>query len=329
MNLSSPDLRRNSTLNSDLLLKTYETVFTIRCFEEKVMDLRNAGLVPGSVHLCCGQEAIPVGACRALEARDALTVTYRGHGWAIARGIPLAELFAEIMARDSALCGGRAGSPFFSAPDYGLLGENSIVGGGAPIAAGAALAARYDGSGAVSLLSIGDGAMNQGAVHEALNFAAVFDLPLVVVVENNVYSEMTPIRDMVKVKKLAERAAGYGIPGVTIDGNDAEAVFESVAGAVKRARSGAGPMLIEAMTERLVGHYSGDVQHYRPKGEVEAARTREPLARLRSLAASLGIESELRVVDSRVKESIEAAVEKASACSLPDPATAKDHLYVR
>src|ERR1700680_1189395 len=160
---------------------TYRAVATIRAFEERCMELKIAGEIPGSIHLCNGQEAIPVGACRTLEARDAVTATYRGHGWAIARGLPIGDLFAELLGRDSPLCGGRAGSPFFSSAPHGFLGENSIVGGGVPMAVGAALAALHDGSGAVSIVSIGDGALSQGAVHEALNFAAVYSLPLVAV----------------------------------------------------------------------------------------------------------------------------------------------------
>lgn len=302
---------------------TYLLIATIRCFEERLLDLKAAGRIQGSLHLCCGQEAIPVGACRALEDRDALTVTYRGHGWAIARGIPLAHLFAELMGRDSPLCGGRGGSAYFSSADHGLLGENSIVGAGVPIAAGAALASRFAGDGSVSLVSIGDGAMNQGAVHEGLNFAAVFRLPLVVVIENNLYSELTPIRSMIATETLAERAAAYGLPGRRVDGNEAEEVEEAVREAVDRARAGRGPSLIEAMTERLVGHYDLDPQHYRPKGEVDRAREREPLARLRSrlgeeLASALHRRAEQRVAD---------ALAEAEGFPLPDPRTARDHLY--
>jgi TPP-dependent pyruvate/acetoin dehydrogenase alpha subunit len=275
------------------------------------------------MHLCSGQEAIPVGACRALEARDALTVTYRGHGWAIARGLPLAQLFAALMGRDSALCGGRGGSAYFSSAEHGFLGENSIVGAGVPIAAGAALAARHDGSGAVSLVSIGDGAMNQGSVHEALNFAAVFKLPLVVVLENNLYSELTPIAGMIPTETLVERAAAYGMPGTRVDGNQPDEVEAATREAVARARSGAGPTLIEALTERLVGHYDLDPQHYRPKGEIEAATEREPLVRLR---ARLGAER-ARELDEQARGMIEAAVEQAESVPFPDPVTAREHLY--
>ncbi|TBL29947.1 thiamine pyrophosphate-dependent dehydrogenase E1 component subunit alpha, partial [Verrucosispora sp. SN26_14.1] len=257
----------------------YRAMARIRRFEERLAALKDDGEIPGSIHLCNGQEAIPVGAARALRDGDHVTATYRGHGWALARGVDMTGLFAEMMGRDSAVNGGRAASPYLSDPGRWFMGENSIVGAGVPIATGAALTAQRTGSGAVSVVSIGDGAMNQGNVHEAINLAAVLDLPLVLVVENNVYSEMSRIEDMVRIRQLAERAAGYGIPGRVVDGNDPDAVAEAVAEAVTRAREGSGPSIVEAMTERLVGHYSGDVQHYRPAGEIAAAREREPLAR--------------------------------------------------
>jgi TPP-dependent pyruvate/acetoin dehydrogenase alpha subunit len=303
--------------------ETYRAVATIRQFEERCVALKAHGEIQGSMHLCCGQEGIPVGACLALEPRDALTVTYRGHGWAIARGIPLTELFAELMGRDSPLCGGRGGSAHFSSAEVGLLGENSIVGAGVPIAAGAALASSFAADGTVSLVSIGEGAMNQGAVHEALNFAGAFRLPLIVIVENNVYSELTPIAAMIPTATLVERAPGYGMPGVRVDGNDAAIMFDAVAQATSRARSGEGPSLIEAMTERLVGHYDLDPQHYRPEGEVERARQREPLVRLRE---QIGAER-ADELDAEVGELIAEAVARAANVPFADPASVLEHLY--
>lgn len=305
------------------LSDTYRDLLTIRLFEERIVALKGEGRVVGSLHLCCGQEAIPVGACRVLEDTDALTVTYRGHGWAIARGIPLAHLFGELMGRDSPLCGGRAGSAYFLSAEHGLLGENSIVGAGVPIALGAALAGQLDGRGSVSLCSIGDGAMNQGAVHEALNFAAYKQLPLVVVVENNCYSELTPIGAMIRTETLAERAPAYGIPGVRIDGNEVDPVQVAVAEAVDRARNGDGPTLIEAMTERLVGHYDGDLQHYRPQGEIEAAMETEPLARLRARLGPRDVEQ----VEHSVGRALELALHEAEAYPLPDIADARQHVF--
>jgi TPP-dependent pyruvate/acetoin dehydrogenase alpha subunit len=303
--------------------ETYRAIATIRRFEQRILDLKADGLIQGSMHLCSGQEAIPVGACRTLEQRDALTVTYRGHGWAIARGVPVSQLFAELMGRRSMLNGGRGGSAYLSSSAHGLLGENSIVGAGVPIAAGAALAARHTGDGSISLVSIGDGAMNQGGVHEALNFAAVYHLPLVVVIENNVYSELTPIRAMIPTETLVERAPAYGMPGERVDGNDADAVETVCARAVEHARGGSGPYLIEAMTERLVGHYDLDPQHYRPKGEVERAAEHEPLARLRRQLGDIAADA----IEDEVARQLDVELEEALSCPLPDPGTVFDELY--
>jgi TPP-dependent pyruvate/acetoin dehydrogenase alpha subunit len=278
------------------------------------------------MHLTNGQEAIAVGVSSVLRPDDYVTATYRGHGWAIARGSDLTGLFAEIMARSGGVNGGRAGSPYFNDASINFLGENSIVGAGVPIASGAALSARRRGQGQVSVVAIGDGATNQGAVHEALNLVAALTLPMVLVVENNIYSEMVRITDMTRIDRLAIRAEGYGIPGVTIDGNDPEAVASAAAEAVERARRGEGPTLIEAMTQRLVGHHSGDAQHYRPKGEVAEAALDEPLHRIRS-AADAALLAELDAVDAAVADEIERAVDAARATPLPDPNTAKDHVY--
>ncbi|MFI7079369.1 thiamine pyrophosphate-dependent dehydrogenase E1 component subunit alpha [Micromonospora sp. NPDC049903] len=305
----------------------YRAMARIRRFEERLAALKDDGEIPGSIHLCNGQEAIPVGAARALRDGDHVTATYRGHGWALARGVDMTGLFAEMMGRDSAVNGGRAASPYLSDPGRWFMGENSIVGAGVPIATGAALTAQRTGSGAVSVVSIGDGAMNQGNVHEAINLAAVLDLPLVLVVENNVYSEMSRIEDMVRIRQLAERAAGYGIPGRVVDGNDPDAVAEAVTEAVTRAREGSGPSIVEAMTERLVGHYSGDVQHYRPAGEIAAAREREPLVRIRA-AADAELTARLDAIDAEVAAEVEAAVVAAREVPFPDPATVKEYVYV-
>lgn len=301
----------------------YRRIRLIRRFEERLVELKAEGAIQGSMHLCCGQEAIPVGACEALEARDALTVTYRGHGWAIGRGLPLAQLFAEIQGRESTLSGGRGGSPYFCSAAHGFLGENSIVGAGVPIAMGAALASQFDGSGSISLVAIGDGALNQGATHEALNMAGAFRLPFVVVVENNVYSELTPVREMIPTDTLVERAPVYGMVSATVDGNDPTAVEHAVNEAVSRARAGGGPSLIEAHTERLVGHYDLDPQHYRPLGEVDDAMTREPLVRLRATIGA-GLADRL---DRDVERELDEAVAASTSVPFPDPSTVHDHLY--
>jgi TPP-dependent pyruvate/acetoin dehydrogenase alpha subunit len=227
------------------------------------------------------------------------------------------------MGRESPLCGGRAGSAYLSSPDHGLLGENSIVAAGLPIAVGAALAARFAGDGSVSVVSLGDGALNQGGAHEALNMAGVMGLPLVTVVENNGWAELTPAGAMVATETLAERAAIYGMPGARIDGNDPTAVEAAVSEAVARARAGQGPSLIEAMTTRLLGHYDLDPQHYRPAEDLERARALEPLARL---AGQLD-PARLEQLEAQVAATLDAAVADAQRFPLPDPATAREHVY--
>ena len=303
--------------------EAFRRCYRIRRVEDVLPALKARGAVQGSLHLCTGQEAIPVGACAALAADDRLVCTYRGHGWVLARGVPLVDFFAELMGRDSPLCGGRGGSAYLSAIGAGILGENSIVGGGVPLAAGSALASRHSGDGAVTLVVIGDGALNQGAVHESLNFAAVMTLPLVVIVENNGYAELTPTDAMFTTSPLARRADTYGIPSQTIDGNDVDSVTSAVSQAVANARAGAGPQLVEALTHRLSGHYDLDPQTYRPKGELERAREVEPIARL---AAGLAPE-QADAIRAEVDREVDAAVERAGGVPLPDPQTARRHLY--
>jgi TPP-dependent pyruvate/acetoin dehydrogenase alpha subunit len=312
----------------DALLEHLGMMHRIRFFEEKVLELRLAGPIVGSVHLCNGQEAISVGARAALEPQDAVFATYRGHGYALACGVPPEKLFAELLGRASGVNGGRGGSAYFSAPEWGFYGENSIVGAGAPIALGAALAARYDGSNRVALTAFGDGALNQGAVHEAMNMASAFNLPVIFLCENNIYSELTPIKDMVRSDELYKRASAYAMPGERIDGNDPEVVREAVSKAVQLARNGGGPSLIEAMTERLVGHYIGDAETYRPAGEVEAARGREPITRARARLQKMGVGPEpLDALAAQVLGEIQAAAENALNAPLADAARVREHLY--
>lgn len=303
-------------------------MWRIRAFEERVQELRRDEVVVGSVHLSNGQEAIPVGAVGALSEVDAVFATYRGHGWAIACGAPLQLLFAELMGRATGVNGGRGGSAYLSAPDHRFYGENSIVGGGAPIATGAALAATFDGSGRVAVCVFGDGAMNQGSVHEAMNFAAAFDLPVVFVCENNRWSELTAISEMVRSDRLFERAAAYGMPGERIDGNDAAVVREAMGRAVSAARRGDGPTLLEAMTQRIVGHYIGDAEQYRSAEEIEAAKAAEPIARLRGQLLSEGAGAqEVDEVEQEARDEIERAATAAMDEPPADVSSVREHLY--
>jgi len=320
---------RNATTTVDeQVLADYMAMLRIRLTEEAILSLRLGGTIVGSVHLSNGQEAIPVGIVGAREPHDPVFATYRGHGWALACGLPVETLIAELAGRATGVNGGRGGSAYFTAPHHGFYGENSIVGGGVPLAVGAALAARYDGSGRVAIAVFGDGALNQGSVHEALNFASAFSLPVVFVCENNRWSELTPIAAMVKDPVLSNRASAYGMPGVRIDGNDPGLVRGTAAEAFVRARCGDGPTLIEAMTQRIVGHYVGDAEAYRAPGELDAARADEPLARIRRRFLESGLtDEEIRGLEQPVRHEVERAVEAAVAAPAADAATVLDHLY--
>jgi len=312
------------------LIAAYRSMALVRGFEERALALRQADEIAGSIHLCTGQEAIPVGALAALEPDDRVLATYRGHGWAVACGVPLDALMAELCQRATGVNGGRGGSAHLMAPAHGLLGENSIVGAGVPIAAGAALAAQVTGSGRVVVVSVGDGATSQGSMHEGLVFAAFRRLPLVVVCENNGWSEMTPIDQIVPVERLATRAAGYGMPGATIDGNDPDAVYEAVAEAAARARAGDGPTFLEARCHRLGAHYNGDIEHYRPAADHDAAVAADPLAALRRRLLEAGMpEAELAALEWEVGAELDAATTAATAAPRPDPAGARAHVHGR
>ena len=310
------------------LVADLRAMWRIRMFEEKATALSGSGDIRGSVHLCTGQEAGPVGACDALAAGDALFATYRGHGWAIARGTPLRPMFAELLGRATGVNGGRGGSAHLSAPDYGFFGENSIVGGGAAHAVGAALAGRYDGTDRLAIVVFGDGAMNQGAVHEAMNFAAMAALPALFLCENNQWSELTPTREMVRNTRLTDRATALGIPAVRIDGNDPAVIRETVADLAEAAREGGGPAFIELMTQRLAGHYIGDVQQYRSRDDLDEAQRNEPIGRaVRELTEDGVPEADLSAVEASVRDEIE----QAAAAALADPAAdtdrVREHVY--
>ncbi len=310
------------------LRNAHREMSVIRYLEEKILELRLSGDIVGSVHLCIGQEAIAVGVGAARRPDDPVFATYRGHGWATACGTSPERLLRELLGRTGGVNEGRGGSAYFSDPSVGFMGENSIVGAGAPIAVGAALASVVDDRGEVAIVVFGDGAMNQGSVHEALNMAAALGLPVLFVCENNLYSELTPIADMVAVSELHERAAAYGMPGRRVDGNDPLAVRTAASEALELARNGGGPSLIEAMTERLCGHYIGDAEQYRPPGEVDLARSREPLtlARARLIRSGVG-ETEVDAIERATSEQIELAAQAALAAPLADVSTVREHVH--
>jgi TPP-dependent pyruvate/acetoin dehydrogenase alpha subunit len=289
------------------------TMWTIRRFEEAVDDLFARGLMHGTMHLSIGQEAVPVGACLALAEGDYITSTHRGHGHCIAKGARLDGMMAELLAKETGYCRGRGGSMHIADVATGNLGANGIVAGGVPIAAGAGLAVRMRGGSRVVVSFFGDGAVNEGAWHEGVNLAAIWDLPVVFVCENNHYGMSMPVDRAFRVKELAERAAAYGIPGETVDGNDPQAVHDAVTKAVGRARAGEGPSFVEALTYRWKGHSKSDKNLYRTREEIERWRERDPIARFEARVAETLGERGIEECRAEARERVRDAVRIAHA----------------
>lgn len=306
----------------------YRQMATIRRFEEQILELGREGVIAGSIHLCLGQEAIPVGTLAALEDRDRVLSTYRGHGWALACGTDPEALMAEIAQRSAGVNGGRAGSPLLSDPDHGFFGENSIVGAGVPIADGVALASQYLGTNRVVVTSIGDGAMNQGSTTEGMIFAAARNLPVIFLCENNGWAEMTATAGINRVADLAERSRGLGIESHVVDGNDPFDVYGAVRAAAETCRRGAGPILLECKTFRLSGHYNKDIEHYRPKDDAEAARAADPLPRLVRHALDDGTlsEDEIDEIDEQVHQLVDGIARRVRV--MPEPTAADVYAHV-
>jgi len=294
----------------------------IRLFEDEIMRMFTHGLVRGSTHLCQGQEAVTVGVSAALRPGDTMTCTYRGHGAVLAMGAPMDRCFGELLGKEQGLCHGRGGSMHFTDASVGALGANAIVGANLPIAVGAALSSQYLGTGAVTVAYCGDGATNIGAFHEALNFASIWKLPVIFVVENNQYGEYSPMAATTPIARLADRAAAYGMPGEFVDGNDVLTVRSAAARAADRARSGAGPNLIEADTYRHHGHSRSDPAKYRPEGELEYWLARDPISRLQDAMTGSGRFTAERVEQLRraAADDVIAAKERAIGWADPDPA---------
>ena len=307
----------------------WKAMLFIRRFEEECLRLSGEGQVQGSIHLCLGQEAIPVGAMSVLGEQDRVVATYRGHGWALACGADPTAVMAEIAQREGGVNGGRSGSPLLSDPSVGFLGENSIVGAGGPIADGVALAAVAKGTGGVVAVSLGDGAMNQGSVTEAMVFAAARRLPVIFMCENNQWSEMTPIAWTTRGKDLADRGIGLGIESHVVDGGDPLAVAAAVSAAAEACRAGRGPVLLECKTVRLSGHYNKDIEHYRPAEDQEQARQNDPLGRLGAMILAQGgyDQQQLDDLDSVVTAEVATIAQAVRLMPEPAPETALNHLY--
>jgi pyruvate dehydrogenase E1 component alpha subunit len=313
----------------DLLKRLFRRMTLVREFELRAIKERRRGLIPGFIHSCVGQEATAVGACAALSQADVITSTHRGHGHLLGKGGDPKYMMAELAARSSGYCLGRGGSLHIADFDLGILGANGIVGGGFPVATGAALAYQMRGDAQIALAFFGDGAINEGSFHEAANLAGLWKLPVIFFCENNLYGEGTPQDMQAPIADLALRAGGYGFPGVIVDGNDVLAVYDATQGARHRALAGDGPSLIEAKTYRFRGHYEGDPQVYRRPGELEAWQARDPVPAFRTwlLAASALNEDELVEIESSVHSQVDEAVAFAAASPTPQVDEALSGVY--
>jgi 2-oxoisovalerate dehydrogenase E1 component len=317
-----------ATLPAEQLIEAYRRMVLIRVFEERVSELYRDSEVPGFVHLSIGQEACAVGACLPLDPADVITSNHRGHGHCLAKGLPPEPMMAELLARATGTNQGLGGSMHIADPDLGIFGANGIVAAGVPIAAGAAVAAQLRKQRSVVVAFFGDGAVAQGAFHEAANLAVLWRLPVVFFCENNGYAEFSPSADQHAVP-LATRAAGYGLEHVLLDGNDVEAVTVAMTDVVRRIRDGAGPVFVEAVTYRWHGHYEGDPERYRSPDELADWRaSRDPLAIARARLVERGTEeAALDQIETEARARIEAAVESARQAPLPEMATALSAVY--
>ncbi|HDG9213986.1 TPA: thiamine pyrophosphate-dependent dehydrogenase E1 component subunit alpha [Pseudomonas aeruginosa] len=320
-----------STLSTDQLLHAYRVMRTIRAFEERLHVEFATGEIPGFVHLYAGEEASAAGVMAHLRDDDCIASTHRGHGHCIAKGVDVHGMMAEIYGKKTGVCQGKGGSMHIADLEKGMLGANGIVGAGAPLAAGAALAAKLEGSDAVAVAFFGDGGSNEGAVFEAMNLAAVWNLPCLFVAENNGYAEATAANWSVACDHIADRAAGFGMPGVTVDGFDFFAVHEAAGAAIERARAGEGPSLIEVKLTRYYGHFEGDAQTYRDPDEVKHYReTRDCLKQFRERTCHAGLlsASDLDAIDAEVEARIEDAVQRAKNDPKPEPDDLLRDVYV-
>ena len=321
---------KHGEYSSDFLLGLYRSMVLIRQFEERVKFLFLEGRLPGTIHQYQGQEACAVGVCAALEPQDVITSTHRPHGHCLARGLTPKEMMAELFGRITGCCRGKGGSMHMGDLDKGVVPAVAIVAGATPIAAGIALSFKMRREKRVAVCFLGDGGVNEGVFHESLNMASIWDLPVVYVVENNLYGASTPIGMVVKVKHISERAAAYSIPGVTVDGNEPLKVYEAAQETLARARAGKGPCLLELVTYRITGHSRRDPAHYQPEAEKKAALANEPIGRFARflVAEQIARQDELDQIGKEVDQEIEEAVQAAMTAPEPAPEDALKDLFV-
>ena len=321
----------STPLTAEQLLHAYQVMRTIRAFEERLHVEFATGEIPGFVHLYAGEEASAAGVMAHLRDDDCIASNHRGHGHCIAKGVDVFGMMAEIYGKKTGVCQGKGGSMHIADFEKGMLGANGIVGAGAPLVVGAALAARLKGTDSVAVVFFGDGGSNEGAVFEAMNMASVWNLPCLFIAENNGYAEATASNWSVACDHIADRAAGFGMPGVTVDGFDFFAVHEAAGAAVERARAGEGPSLIEVKLTRYYGHFEGDAQTYRAPDEVKHFREHNDCLmqfRERTTRAGLLEASQLDRIDQEVESLIENAVRKAKSDPKPSAADLLSDVYV-
>jgi pyruvate dehydrogenase E1 component alpha subunit len=306
-------------ISKEILLGMYRKMLTIRRFEERAAELYAAGRMPGFVHLYVGEEAVATGVCASLTDRDFITSTHRGHGHVIAKGGKIDLMMAELYGKATGYCKGKGGSMHIADIDLGILGANGIVGAGQPISVGAAFACKYKKTDAVAICFFGDGASNRGTFHEAMNMASSFKLPVVFVCENNMYGISNYQKHHMNISDIADRAGAYGVPGVSVDGNDVIAVYEAASEAVARARRGDGPSIVECKTWRHRGHFEGDPAKYKDPEEQKAWLAKDPIPRIEAKLIELGMatQADIDAMRAKVSEEIEAAVKFAE--DSPEP----------
>jgi len=317
-------------LSPQLALELYRSMVRIRVFELRLRDVFRSGVMPGFIHLYVGEEAVAAGVCRHLNKDDYVTSTHRGHGHAIAKGIPMGPVFAEIWGKPNGCNGGRGGSMHIYDPQYGFLGTNGIVGASVPLGAGAGLAAQLRRSKQVAVSFFGDGAVSNCAFHEGVNLAGVWQLPVIFVCENNLYATEMPLSKATRNTDISSRGSAYGIPGVSVDGNDVVEVYKAAGKAIDTARSGGGPTLIECRTYRPLGHFEGDPGlGYRTKEEIAEWKKKDPIDRHREemLADGLSSAQKLQAVWTEVEAEVEAAYQFANSAGEADPASVANFVF--
>ena len=318
-----------TSITDEKLRDLYKEMWLIRYFDEKVDQFFAKGLIHGTTHLCVGQEASAAGSIAVLEARDKIVSTHRGHGHCISKQGDVKKMMAELFGRETGYCKGKGGSMHIADVEKGNLGANGIVGGGIPLAVGAALTSKMRNEDYVVLCFFGDGASNEGSFHEAVNLAAIWDLPVVFICENNQYGMSGPVKDMTRVEHIADRAKAYGIPGEIVDGCDMIDIMNSVDNAVRRAREGSGPSLIEMKTYRWKGHSKSDAKKYRTREEENEWRAKDGIKRFKETLITSGVltEDEAKSLQEQANQEIEEAVRFAEASPEPSIDTLEEDVY--